>query len=417
MSNRPHRQFIPLCTPCLQGREWEYVKECLDTNWISSAGPFVTRFEQDLALQVGVPHAVATVNGTSALHIAMLVCGVRPNDEVIVPTLTFIASANAVRYAGAWPVFIDVESAHWQIDVALVRRFLEVQCQRREDQLINRETGRRVAALLPVHLLGHPVEVDVVCKLARQFGLTVIEDCAESLGAVYRGRPTGSWGDVGCFSFNGNKTFSSGGGGMLVTPHCDLARRARHLTTQAKSDSVEYVHDEVGYNYRLPNVLAAIGCAQLEQSKHFLERKRQIARQYRQQLPEIAGIELPQESADASSSCWLTTIRVNASVYGRSARELRDWLHDDGIESRTLWQPLHQSPAYQGCTYVGTGIAEQLYQDCLSLPSSVHLTDSELERVATRIRDGRRTTQASPDDHAMTPLMKTDIATGRAHAA
>ncbi len=381
-------QPIALSTPCLEGREWEYVKQCLDTNWISSAGPFVTRFEQQLAALIGVPHAVATVTGTAALHTAMLICGIEPGDEVLMPTLTFIASANAVRYAGAKPIFFDVEPTHWQLNTELVREFLEQRCERRGRTLMNRATQRPVKAILPVHVLGHPVEMNGLQALARQFDLAIIEDCAESLGASYFGRPVGGFGDVGCFSFNGNKTFSTGGGGMLVTSNATLATRARHLTTQAKSDPAEYVHDEVGFNYRLPNVLAAIGCAQLEQYERFLACKRRVAEEYRDRLQRVPGIRLPTEAAAARSSCWLTTVQVDASTYGRTARELRAWLREAGIESRPLWQPMHLSPAYRDSTWIGTDVAEQLYRECLSLPSSVHLTSDDLRRITDRMEAG-----------------------------
>jgi perosamine synthetase len=368
----------------------EYVRECLETNWISSAGPFVTRFENELAARIGVPHAVATSSGTAALHLALLAAGIQRNDEVLVPTLTFIATANAVRYVGAWPVFIDAEADHWQIDVDLVRRFLEEECELRDGRLVNRRTWRRVRAILPVHLLGHPADLEPLLELARRFSLSVIEDCAESLGAEYHGRPTGSWGTTGCFSFNGNKTFSTGGGGMLVTSDESLARRARHLSTQAKSGTEEYIHDEVGFNYRMPNILAAIGCAQLERFETLLAAKRRIAAHYRRDLSDVPGLTFLTEAPDVRSSDWLSTVRIDANRFGRSSRQLREILRQAAIESRPLWQPMHLSPAHRGAPQRLSGVAEALYDDCLSLPSSADLIDTSLEYIVATIRDAVR---------------------------
>ncbi|MBM4002642.1 MAG: LegC family aminotransferase [Planctomycetes bacterium] len=389
-SSAVERRPIPLSVPCLDGREMEYVRECLETNWISSAGPFVTKFEAELAARIGVPHAVATSSGTAALHLALLAADVQRNDEVIVPTLTFIATANAVRYVGAWPVFVDAESKHWQIDVELVRRFLEEHCEMRDGRLVNCRTWRRVRAILPVHLLGHPADLEPLLELARRFSLTVIEDCAESLGAEYHSRPTGSWGIAGCFSFNGNKTFSTGGGGMLVTRDESLALRARHLSTQAKSGTDEYIHDDVGFNYRMPNILAAIGCAQLERFEILLDSKRQIAAHYRRALAGVPGLTFPIEALDVRSSNWLSTVRIDAAAFGSSSRQLREILRQASVESRPLWQPMHLSPAHRGAPHLLSGVAEQLYEDCLSLPSSADLADSSLRYVVDTIRGAAR---------------------------
>lgn len=239
---------VSLCVPHLAGREWDYLKQCLDTGWVSSVGPFVDRFEREVAARAGAPHAVAMVNGTCALHVALQLCGVGPGDEVILPAVTFIAPANAVRYLNAWPVFVDVDATHWQMDPASVRGFLAEQCTRRDGAVFNRATGRRVRAILPVHVLGHPAPMDELAAVAREYGLRAVEDATESLGAHYRGKPLGALGDVGVFSFNGNKIITTGGGGMLVTADAQLASRARYLSTQAKDDPVEYVHGEVGYN-------------------------------------------------------------------------------------------------------------------------------------------------------------------------
>src|ERR1700735_4739355 len=313
---QPSDGFIPLSVPEIRGNEWRYVKDCLDSSWVSSVGSFVDRFEQMVAQQVGTKHAVATVNGTSALHIALLVAGVQPDEEVLVSTLTFIAPVNAIRYVGAWPVFIDAEPDYWQMDPARVVEFLERDCRWTEGSLYNRRTGRRIAAILPVHVLGHPVDLDPIVEVADKFGLRVIEDATEGLGATYKTRSLGSVGDIGCFSFNGNKIITTGGGGMLVTDNEEWARRAKYLTTQAKDDPIEYIHGEVGYNYRLTNLLAAVGCAQMEQLAAYVDAKRRIAARYADKLRDLPGIEAMTSAPWAASTFWMYTILVDREKFG-----------------------------------------------------------------------------------------------------
>jgi perosamine synthetase len=374
----------------LRGNEWRYVKECLETNWVSSAGPFVDRFERMVAEYVGTRHAVAVVNGTSALHLALLVSDVRPGDEVLVSTLTFAASANAIRYAGAWPVFIDAEPQHWQMDANLVEEYLRSRAVRRDGVLVDRGTGRRIRAIMPVHILGHPVDMDPIVELADRYGLALIEDAAESLGAKYKGQMVGRLGSVGCFSFNGNKTITTGGGGMIATDDEDLANKARYLSTQAKDDPVEHVHGQIGYNYRLPNVLAAIGCGQLEMLDEAIAAKRRIARRYDEALADVPGVELLRPSADVFCTYWLSTVRIRSDEYGCDSRSLRWALQQRGVQTRPLWQPLHLSPAHRGALAVSRGVAEKLYAQCLSLPSSVGLTEAEQDRVIAGIAEIER---------------------------
>lgn len=378
---------IPLCVPHLAGREWEYVKECLDTNLISAVGPFVEQFEAAMCRFLGCPHALATVNGTAALHTALLVAGVRPGDEVLVSDLTFVAPANAIRYAGARPVFIDAEPGTWQISPAGVSDYLRLHCWCDNGVMRSRISGAPVRAIIPVHILGHPANMPSLLPLAREFGLTVIEDASESLGASCGGRPVGTWGDLACFSFNGNKIISTGGGGMLVTVRPDWARRARHLSTQAKQDPLEYVHDEIGYNYRLTNVLAALGCAQVEQLRHFVAAKRRLAAAYRQGLYGLPGVILPQEADWAYCSYWLYTIRLDPVRARLDRRALLHALAAEGIQSRPLWQPMHLSPAHAGCgPQMPCPVSEQLYQQSLSLPSSTSLTPQDQARVIAAVR-------------------------------
>src|ERR1017187_1901328 len=377
----PAEGFIPLVVPEIRGNEWRYVKECLDTNWVSSVGAYVDRFEQMVAQQAGTKRAVATVNGTSALHIALLVAGVQPEDEVLVSTLTFIAPVNAIRYAGAWPVFIDAEPSYWQMDPARVVEFLERDCRWSDGTLYNRSSGRRVTAVIPVHVLGHPVDLDPILAVARKFGLKVIEDATARLGATYKGRGLGCLGDVACFSFNGNKIITTGGGGMLVTNNEEWAQKAKYLTTQAKDDPIEYVHGEVGYNYRLTTLLAAVGCAQMEQLAAYAAAKRKIAARYTEKLQNLPGI-IPMRNAPwAASTFWMYTVLIEEDKFGMDSRQLMRTLDSQKIQCRPLWQPIHQSPAHASKNMVALPVAEQLARRGLSLPCSVGLTESEQDRV------------------------------------
>jgi perosamine synthetase len=381
------RKLIPLSVPEIRGNEWRYVKECLDTNWVSSVGPFVDRFERMMAEYLGAEHAVATVNGTAALHIALLLAGVEPGDEVLVPTLTFISPANAVRYAGAVPVFVDVEPEHWQMDPGLVSEFLERECRWADGALHNKATGRRIAAVLPVHLLGHPVDVDPVLEVVRKYGLHVVEDATESLGAMYKERPVGKLGDIACFSFNGNKIVTTGGGGMVVTDDDELASRAKYLTTQAKDHPVEYVHNEIGYNYRLSNLLAAIGCAQMEQVDGYVAAKRRIAASYDQGFEDVPGISGMKEASWAFSTYWMYTALVDEAEFDMDSRALLAALEEAEIQARPLWQPMHLSRAHAGAQSVLSGVSERLYAQAISLPCSVGLSTADQERVLDTVRD------------------------------
>jgi perosamine synthetase len=374
-------EWIPLCAPEIGGDEWRYVKDCLDTGWVSSVGSYVDRFEREVAAVTSRRHGVATVNGTAALHVALLVSGVEADDEVLVSALTFIAPANAVRYVGAWPVFIDAEPIYWQMDPARVEDFLRRECAWNGGELRNRATGRRVRAIIPVHILGHPVDMDPVVDLGREFGLTIIEDATESLGATYKDRRVGSLGDMACFSFNGNKLITTGGGGMLVTDDEALARKARHLTTQAKDDPIECIHETIGFNYRLTNVLAAIGCAQLERLDAFVAAKRRIADRYHQALAALPGLTPLKEAPWARSAYWMYSTQVDAERYGSGSRSLLKRLEAARIQTRPLWQPLHRSPAHGVGAADSCPVADRLNRDGLSLPCSSGLSAAAQCRV------------------------------------
>jgi len=377
----PEKGIIPLSVPHLEGNEWVYLKECLDSNWLSSVGPYVSRFENELARRVGSAYAVATVNGTAALHVALLTAGVGPGDEVLVSTLSFIAPANAVRYTGARPVFIDAEESSWQMDPRLVEGFVRDRCRLENGRLVNRETGRRVRALLPVHILGLAVDLDPILDLAKEHDLPVVEDATEGLGAGYKGRALGRMGALGCFSFNGNKLITTGGGGMIVSDDKVKADRARYLITQAKDDPLEYVHREIGFNYRLTALQAALGCGQLENLDSYVERKRAIARAYTQELAGLPGLTPMPRPEGSSPAFWLYTVLLDSAQARLDSRALMRALAERGIQSRPLWQPLHLSPAHQGAQTVGGRVAEKLWREALSLPSSVGLSQEDQARV------------------------------------
>lgn len=379
-------KLIPLSVPEIGGNEWKYIKECLDTNWVSSAGQYVEKFEQAVANYLGRRYAVACINGTSALHIALLVSGIKPDDEILMPALTFVAPANAIRYVGAWPVFIDVQPDIWQLDPQKVHDFLTKECEYRKGCLVNQNTNRTVRAIMPVHLLGHPVNMNPIIDIARKFKLVVIEDAAESLGALYKERHTGTIGDIGCFSFNGNKIITSGGGGMLLTDNQKWVDKARYLITQAKDDSLEYIHNEIGYNYRLTNIQAAMGLAQMECLEEYIAKKRCIAQRYNEGLNNISGIMLPVEAEWAKSIYWLYTILVDADKYGVNSRKLLHKLKSMNIQTRPFWHPIHTLKPFKQCYAYKIEVVDELYQNALSLPSSVGLKWQEQDKVVETIR-------------------------------
>lgn len=377
--------MIPLAIPNIHGNELKYLTECVETNWVSYVGPFVGRFEDALANLAGSKHAVVTNSGTAALHIALMVAGTQPEDEVLVPDLTFIASANAIRYVGAHPVFMDVTCDTWQMDPQKVADFIKDECRSFNGRLINRATGRPVTAIVPVHILGHPVDIDPIIELAQRYNLHVIEDASESIGARYKNRMVGHLADAGCFSFNGNKVVTAGGGGVLLTDRADWAKRAKHLTTQAKSSVDEYEHDEVGFNYRLTNLQAAFGLAQLECLEDNLTDKRRIAARYNAVLQTVPGLTLPHEAPFAFSTYWLYTIMIDEAKFGMSSRALMHYLREQNIQSRPLWAPIHAQVPYRHAQTYRIEVTPQLYRDCLSLPCSVGLTDADQQRVIDAI--------------------------------
>lgn len=378
---------IPLFVPNLTGNAAQYVNECIKTNYVSSIGPFVDRFEKEFSAHVNSRYAVATASGTAAIHLAMRLAGVGPGDEVFVPTLTFIASANPIVYEKAIPVFVDAEAETWNLDPDLVLEELNRRAK----------TGsKQPKAIEVVHILGHPAKLEALVDTCKRFGIIIIEDAAEAAGGRYisgmlAGRHVGTVGHIGCFSFNGNKIITTGGGGMLVTDQEDLARRAKHLSTQAKRPGVDYQHDEVGYNYRLTNLAAALGVAQLEQLNDFIEKKRQIAARYNKAFKSIEGITLPPNSSWAFATFWLYSICIDPAEFGCDYLTLLNHLSSKGIETRPIWSPLHTQPMYRDAKFLGSGVAEALASCALSLPCSVGLGLEEQERVIHEILSVRAT--------------------------
>lgn len=376
------RSFIPLAIPNVGEREALLASSSIREGWISSVGPRVKEFEESVRRFVGGKSAVAVTSGTAALHLSLHMMELRPEEEVVMPSLTFIAPANAIRYQGAWPVFVDVDRSTWQVSPDAILTFLQGTCERRSDGVWNLRTGRRIRGILPVHLLGHPAPMVQIRQIAQEWGLFLVEDAAEALGAVHpSGSPVGGTGALVCFSFNGNKVISTGGGGMIVTDQLQLGERARFLSTQAKSDAHEYVHSEVGFNYRLTNVQAAIGVAQMERLPEFLARKSSIHAAYRAAF-EPFGLAGVQPAPGAGCSHWLSTFTL---PHGVNRIELSRRLREANIEVRPLWQPLHRSPAMRGSYAERCPCAEDLYDRALSLPSSTSITDEELDRVCVEL--------------------------------
>lgn len=364
---------IPLHEPEFAGHEWEYVRDCLDTGWVSSVGKYVDEFEVRLTQYTGARHAIAVVNGTAALHAALVVAGVRPGDEVLLPALTFVATANAVSQCGAVPHFVDSAENTLGLDPAALKGYLEHIAEPAGGGLRNRLTGRRLAAVVPMHTFGHPVNMPALLAVAEQFGLPIIEDAAESLGSFIGDRHTGTFGLLGTLSFNGNKVITTGGGGAILTDDAAVARRLKHLTTTAKRPHRwEFFHDEVAWNYRLPNLNAALGCAQLERLPDMLARKRILAGVYRAAFSASAGLRFVGEPEGCRSNYWLNSVRLS-----EPSMALRDTLltaaNDQGFQCRPAWTLMHRLPMYAHCPRAPLPIAERLEATLINLPSSPKL--------------------------------------------
>lgn len=370
---------IPLVEPNLGGNAQRYLNECIETNFVSSIGPFVERFEREFAEFVGVKHAVACSSGTAAIHVAMRLLGVERGDLVAVSDFTFVASVNPIAYEGATPLLIDSEEQSWNMDPGLLADELRSRARR----------GLPLPTVVEVvHILGQPAQIEAIVEICDEYGIPIIEDASEALGATYTegryaGRQVGSIGQVGCFSFNGNKIITTGGGGMITTNDPALAARAKHLTTHARLPGIAYAHDEIGYNYRLTNIAAALGVAQLELLSGFLEAKRRLARSYDAALFGLGGLTLPPRPSWSDPSFWLYTVRLPAAL---DPRELAVALREAGIDARPVWPPIHTLPMFDTAPRRRGAIADDLFRTGLSLPSSTSLAEDEQRVVIDELR-------------------------------
>lgn len=365
--------MLSLHEPVFAGNEIAYLEECIKSTFVSSVGPFVDRFERMLEEITGARRAVAVVNGTAALHACFRLAGVEPGDEVISPALTFIATTNAIAYCGAVPHFVDSSLVTLGMDARALATRLEAIAERTAKGAINRETGRRIAAITPMHTFGHPVELDEITAIAHNWGIALVEDAAESLGSTYKGHTVGSQARLAALSFNGNKIVTTGGGGAILTNDEELGRRAKHLTTTAKlPHKWAFVHDEIGFNYRLPNLNAALGCAQLEQLAGFLASKRKLAAAYQRAFADIPGVRFSGEPKDTTSNYWLNAILIDESHAGRRD-DLLAALNDAGFGARPAWTLMHKLPMFAQNPRGDLSAAESIERRLINLPSSASI--------------------------------------------
>ncbi|TYB79051.1 LegC family aminotransferase [Bizionia myxarmorum] len=377
--------MIPLSIPKLNGNEWKYVQDCLNTGWISSAGSYVNQFEDMVAKYAGAKYGVACMNGTAGLHIAQILLGVTENDHVIAPNITFIATLNAIKYTGAQPILIDVDANNWQMDLDLLEQYLETQTETQtrdtETCRVDKSTNKRVRAIMPVHVLGNIGDMERMVQLAKTYHLDIIEDSTEALGSTFKNKHAGTFGSIGVFSFNGNKIISTGGGGVIVTDDEALANKARHLTTQAKVSAMDYIHDEIGFNYRLVNVLAAIGVAQMEQFPGILKDKRAMDVYYREHLQGVGDIAFQAIPEGAQPNGWLFTFSTSRM------RELLAYLNENGVQSRPFWMPMNQLEMFKHDIYITKNdVSASVYETSISIPSSAGITQEQLETVVRTIK-------------------------------
>ncbi|MGR7813254.1 LegC family aminotransferase [Lacinutrix undariae] len=378
--------MIPLSIPKLNGNESKYVQDCLSTGWISSAGTYVNQFEAEVAKYAGAKYGIACMNGTVGLHIAQILLGVTENDHVIAPNITFIATLNAIKYTGAQPILIDVDASNWQMDLDLLEAYLQddtiAESTDTETYRIDKTTKKRVRAIMPVHVLGNMGDMDRLLAIAHTYHLDVIEDSTEALGSTFKGQHSGTFGKLGVFSFNGNKIISTGGGGVIVTNDEALAKKAKHLTTQAKVSAMDYIHDDIGYNYRLVNVLAAIGVAQMEQFPDILADKRAMDAYYRNALHGVGDITFQAIPEGTHPNGWLFTFSTSRM------RELLDYLNANGVQSRPFWMPMHQLEMFKDDIYITrNNVSDMVYKNSISIPSSAGITQKQLETVVKAIKD------------------------------
>ncbi len=377
--------MIPLSVPNISGNEWKYVKDCLDSGWISSAGDYVNKFEQSIVKYTGSKYAIACMNGTAGLQISLSLAGVSSNDIVIAPNLTFVATLNAISYLKAQIYLIDVCKDSWQMDIDLLQNWLEDNTITKyvNDKPVTTEisSGKKIGAIMPVYVLGGFVDIDKLVELSSRYGIPLIEDSTEALGSFKNGKHAGTYGLTGVLSFNGNKIISTGGGGIILTNNKDIAKRAKHITTTAKTDPLDYFHDEVGYNFRLVNVLAAIGVAQMEKFDSILKRKKEIDALYRIELKGIGDIKFQENYFESDPNCWLFTFRT------KKMRKLLSYLNNNDIQSRPFWTPMNNLPMYKDLVYININdISNKIFKECISIPSSSSLTTEDQLKVILKIK-------------------------------
>jgi dTDP-4-amino-4,6-dideoxygalactose transaminase len=366
---------IYLSSPDIGQAENDAVLRAMQSGWVAPLGPEVDQFEEEMAKRIGVTNAVALSSGTAALHLGLLALGVKPGDVVITATMTFVATANAILYTGATPFFIDCEIRTGNMDLELLGQAIE---------LLHKQ-GKHIGAIVPVDLLGKAADYTTICAVAEQFGIPVLADSAESLGATHAGKPAGAWGEAAVLSFNGNKIMTTSGGGMLLTNNDEIAHQARHLATQAREPFVHYEHKEMGFNYRLSNILAALGRAQLSRLDGMIARRRELRESYRGLFAEVSGTALFDGGSDQHDNCWLTAVVVDPAITGWSADDLSRHLSKAQIESRPLWKPMHLQPLFAGTDSLISGASENLFHRGVTLPSSSALTADQLAAVLRNI--------------------------------
>ena len=373
--------MVLLSGPNLAGNEWKYIKDCLDTGWVSSVGSYVDGFEKITAEFAGTKYAVATSSGTTALHISLILANVKSDDLVITQNITFVATVNSIKYTGADPVLIDTDPETWQMDLNLLEKFLTEETFQKNNECFHIKSGRRIPVIMPVHVLGNMCDMNSLIVLAQQHNLIVIEDSTEALGSYYNGQHAGNFGLMGTFSYNGNKIITTGGGGMIVTNNEALAKKAKHLTTQAKSDPFEYFHDEVGYNYRLVNVAAAMGVAQMEQLPSFLKRKKEIIEYYKNGLKHVGDIVFQKVNENVNPNWWMPTINTSKQ------KEILKVLNEDKLQSRPFWVPMNKLPMFKNNIYIQKDDrSDFIYNRCLSIPCSTNIKNEEMDKVISKIK-------------------------------
>ena len=379
--------YMPLCVPILKGNEWKYVKECIDTEWVSSAGKYVDLFEQKISEYTGSKYAIACVNGTAAIQVSLRLAGVGAGDEVIVSTLTFIASVNTITYNNAKPIFLDADK-YYNLDSEKTLEFIKNETVFKNGFTYNRKTDNKITAIIPVHVWGNACWLDELVDLCEKRNIAVVEDACESLGTFYNngkyeGKHTGTIGKLGCLSFNGNKIITTGGGGMILTNDGALAEKAKYLTTQAKDDPIRYIHDEIGYNFRLTNIQAALGVAQLEQLPDILKRKKEIHEFYQSAIENINGLSISKVPDYANNNHWMNLLQIDTGIYGNDREGLMKGLENNGIQTRPVWKLNHEQNPYIDCQNYKIDNAKTLLKNSLCLPSSSNLTNKNLEKVVS----------------------------------